>query len=250
MQIFIHENSKAMGAAAAAEGVADIARALDRQSEVAIILATGASQFDMLENLIAADLDFSRITAFHLDEYIGLPITHPASFRRYLRERVLDRIPSLKELVLVEGDAADTAAEIARLNARISQQRIEVCFAGIGENGHLAFNDPPADFDTQVPYLNVELDAACRAQQMGEGWFATLEDVPRRAISMGIQQILKSRKIILSVPDSRKAKAAALCIDGPIDPMAPASIVQSHGATSIHLDQAAAALLKPRPAEQ
>lgn len=246
MQIFIHENAQEMGRAAAAEGVADIQRALQAGGEVSIILATGASQFDMLENFVTADLEFSRITAFHLDEYIGLPVTHPASFRRYLRERVMDRIPTLKEFVLVEGDAPDTAAEIARLNALISAHKIEVCFAGIGENGHLAFNDPPADFKTEVPYLNVELDEACRLQQMGEGWFPTLDDVPQRAISMGIQQILKSKKIILSVPDTRKAKAAALCIEGPVDTMAPASILQRHPATSIHLDTAAASLLKKR----
>ncbi len=246
MQIFIHENAQEMGRAAAAEGVADIQRALQAGGEVSIILATGASQFDMLENFVTADIDFSRITAFHLDEYIGLPVTHPASFRRYLRERVMDRIPTLKQFVLVEGDAPDAAAEIARLNALISAHHIEVCFAGIGENGHLAFNDPPADFETEVPYLNVQLDEACRLQQMGEGWFPTFDDVPQRAISMGIQQILKSKKIILSVPDTRKAKAAALCIDGPVDTMAPASILQRHPATSIHLDKTAASLLKPR----
>lgn len=246
MQIFIHETAQKMGEAAAAEGIAAIAEAVQNSCQASIILATGASQFATLEAFVNSDLDFSRITAFHLDEYIGLPVSHPASFRRYLRERVLDRVPSLKEFVLVEGDAADTRAEIARLNAAIAARPIDVCFAGIGENGHLAFNDPPADFETEEPYIDVALDEACRRQQMGEGWFPTLADVPERAISMSVKQILKSKKIILSVPDLRKAAAVARCIDGPIDPMAPASILQSHGGTTVHLDTEAASLLKRR----
>ena len=172
-----------------------------------IVVATGASQFSVLAALGAAlGVDWSKVVGFHLDEYIGIAVTHPASFRRYLKERFVERVP-LKEFHYVEGDGADPEVECERLGQLIGGREIDVAFIGIGENGHLAFNDPPADFETREPYQVVELDEACRRQQLGEGWFASLEDVPRRAISMSIQQILKSRAIVCSVPDERKAKA-------------------------------------------
>lgn len=243
MRIVRHQDKAALGRAAAEEGIAAIRAAIAEHGASTIVLATGVSQFEMLEHLVAADLDFGRITAFHLDEYAGLPESHGASFRRYLRERVIDRAPAFADFHLIEGDAADPQAEVARLNTLISGARIDVCFAGIGENCHLAFNDPPADFTTDAPYLVVELDAACRRQQLGEGWFATLEDVPQRAISMSVRQIMKARKIVLAVSDARKAEAVRHAATGPVSPDHPASIVQGHADCSLHLDPAAAALL-------
>ena len=198
----------------------------------------------MLEALLEEkDIAWEKITFFHLDEYVGLPITHPASFRKYLWERFQSRLPRpVKAFHYVSGDG-NPEGECARLGAIIAEKPIDVCFAGIGENGHLAFNDPPADFETEKPYLVVELDEACRRQQLGEGWFATLEDVPKRAISMSIRQILKSRSIILTVPDERKAKAVRDSIEGDVSNQFPASILQQHADTHIFLDQASASLL-------
>lgn len=243
MDIHIHATKQALGKAAARQGAERIMQAIADNGHAVIVLATGSSQFETLDALIASDVDFSKVTAFHLDEYVGLADDHPASFRRYLRERVLDRVPNFGEFIMVEGDADDLGTEIARLNARIAATDIAVCFAGIGENCHLAFNDPPADFSTKDPYIIVLLDEACRRQQQGEGWFGHLEDVPKRAISMSVNQIMKSRSIILSISDARKAEAVRAAIEGPISPDAPASILQLHDAAFLHIDQAAAMLL-------
>lgn len=245
MDIEILPDKKALGARAASRGAELIRAAIARRGHAAIIVATGASQFEMLEALVAAPgIDWSAVTVFHLDEYVGLPITHPASFRRYLDERFVRRVGRLGMFVPVNGDAADLDGEVERLNALIGAQTIDVCFAGIGENCHLAFNDPPADFDTDAPYIVVSLDAACRRQQLGEGWFAALDAVPTRAISMSIRQILKSRALIVCVPDARKADAVAAALEGPVTPAHPASILQHHAACTIYLDPPAAAGLR------
>jgi len=243
MRVEKHANKPTLGAAAAAEGIAAINEAIATKGHAAIILATGASQFEMIEVLVKADIDWSCVTAFHLDEYTGLPDSHKASFRRYLKERFVAHAPSLKEFVFVEGDATDTAAELARLNQRIAAVDIDVAFAGIGENCHLAFNDPPADFTIEDPYIVVNLDTACRQQQFGEGWFETLEDVPNQAISMSIRQILKSGHIVLSVPDERKAEAVRDAVEGEVSNLHPASILQTHANTTLHLDAGSASLL-------
>jgi glucosamine-6-phosphate deaminase len=182
------------------------------------------------------------VTGFHLDEYVDMPVTHPASFRKYLKERFVDKVP-LKEFYYVNGDTGDPQAECDRLGRIIREKPIDVAFIGIGENGHLAFNDPPADFETEEPYLVVNLDEACRKQQLGEGWFPTLEDVPERAISMSIKQILKSKNIICSVPDERKAKAVQGTVKSEITPMIPGTALQKHPATWLYLDEASASLL-------
>lgn len=244
MDIRVHEDKVSLGKAAAAEGSEAIRQALAERGVANVILATGASQFEMLDALVREDIDWSRITVFHLDEYVGLPVTHGASFRKYLRERVMDRLAVKPSFIEVAGDAADPVAETERLGALIAQHPVDVCFAGIGENGHLAFNDPPADFDTEAPYLVVNLDDACRRQQLGEGWFPSFDDVPKHAISMGVRQILKSRHIVLSVPDARKAEAVAGAVEGPVTPMCPASILQQHPRTTLHLDTASASRLK------
>lgn len=244
MNTIIAADKAALGKAAAAAARTAIEEALAAFGQANIILATGASQFHTLDNLVQAPLDWSAVTVFHLDEYIGLPASHPASFRRYLRERLIDRVGSVRTFVEIEGDAADPDAELARLNRLIGDVRIDVCFAGIGENCHLAFNDPPADFEVQEPYIIVTLDEDCRRQQTGEGWFETIADVPQRAISMSIQQILKSRQIILSVPDERKAAAVRAAVRGEVTNLAPASILQRHPNVQLYLDPHSARLLE------
>jgi glucosamine-6-phosphate deaminase len=239
-----------LGAQAAAEGADAIRAAIAAKGECTIIVATGASQFEMLDALVAQPgIDWSKVTAFHLDEYVGLPISHGASFRKYLQDRFVSRVPSLGRFVPVNGDAADLDAELDRLNRLLEMREVDVCFAGIGENCHLAFNDPPADFEVEAPYIIVTLDEACRRQQMGEGWFPSLEAVPEQAISMSIRQILKSKRIILCVPDARKAQAVKAAVEGEITPDHPASVLQRHGNCTLYLDPPAASLLsRPRAA--
>lgn len=244
MKIIIADNKQHLGALAAEEGAQAIRAALASRGAANIIVATGASQFDTLAALIAQpDLDWSRITGFHLDEYLNMSADHPASFRKYLRERFVDKVP-LQAFHYVNGEAADPQAECRRLGELIQQHPIDVAFVGIGENAHLAFNDPPADFDTEEPYLVVNLDDACRQQQFGEGWFETFEAVPQQAISMSVKQILKSKTIICSVPDERKAEAVSKSVEGEVSPDAPASILQTHAGTTLYLDPAAASRLK------
>ncbi|WP_262028032.1 glucosamine-6-phosphate deaminase [Microvirga sp. Mcv34] len=244
MDIHIVADKRALGAQAAAEGAEAIRAAIARDGNCTIILATGASQFEMLDALvIQKGIDWAKVTVFHLDEYVGLPSSHGASFRRYLKERFIARVPMLRDFVFIEGDAVDLDAEVSRLNNLITPRHVAVCFAGIGENCHLAFNDPPANFDVEAPYIVVALDEACRRQQLGEGWFPNLESVPNRAISMSICQILKSELIILCVPDARKAVAVKNAVEGAVSPDHPASVLQQHPHCSLYLDPPAAALL-------
>lgn len=244
MEKHVLENPELMGKAAGMRAGEEIRKVLDQKGFANIILATGTSQFNTLQTLIATpDIDWSRITMFHLDEYIGLPITHPASFRKYLTERFITQVPALKAAHLIDGEN-DPVSECQRLRELIRAVDIDVALVGIGENGHLAFNDPPADFNTDDPYIVVDLDEACRQQQFGEGWFPTLDTVPRQAISMSIRQIMKSNMIICSVPDERKAAAVRDCLEEPISNMHPASILRQHPNCALYLDQAAASLLK------
>lgn len=247
MNIILHPDKQTLGRAAAKQGADAIRAAIAHRGKAEIIVATGASQFEMLQHLVAEDVDWSKVTAFHLDEYVGLDVTHPASFRGYLQERFVAPIATLGEFIAVDGNAPDLKAEISRLNARLARAEIDLCFAGVGENCHLAFNDPPADFDTDAPFLVVDLDAACRQQQFGEGWFPTLDAVPTQAVSMSVRQIMKARQIILSIADTRKAAAVKAALEGPVTNLAPASILQTHGTVSVHLDPEAAQLLAHPP---
>lgn len=242
MEINIAENPHEMGLKAGELGAQVVKDAIANHGAANIILATGTSQFDTMNTLIAdKEIDWSKVVMFHLDEYIGLPVTHKASFRRYLKDRFLARVPDLKAYHLIDGEK-DPQEECNRLNDLIGRHPIDVAFVGIGENGHLAFNDPPADFETTDPYIVVNLDEACRAQQMGEGWFPTLQDVPDQAISMSVHQIMASDVIICSVPDERKAKAVALSLTGEVTPLVPASILQNHEKCHVFLDEASAKL--------
>jgi glucosamine-6-phosphate deaminase len=244
MEIRVFETKRELGLAAAKRAAAAIGEAIARAGEARVIAATGASQFEFLDALVTTHgIDWGRIDMFHLDEYVGVSDSHPASFRLYLRERIVERVHP-RAFHFLAGDAADPAAECRRVGALLARATIDVAFVGIGENGHLAFNDPPADFETEEPYVVVELDEACRRQQLGEGWFATLDDVPRRAISMSIRQILKAREILCIVPDARKARAVHDCLDGGVTPTQPSSILQTHAATTVYLDRHSAALLK------
>lgn len=243
MTISIYSNPIELGQNAGKTGAELIRKAIDSQGFSNIILATGTSQFETLKQLLTEkDIDWSKVTVFHLDEYIGLSITHPASFRKYLLERFFNHVPQLKAFHLIDGEN-NPEKECARLSTLIQNHPIDVAFVGIGENGHLAFNDPPADFDTESPYILVDLDHACRMQQYGEGWFASIEAVPTQAISMSIRQIMKSKSIICSVPDLRKAQAVSNCLEGEISNLHPASILQSHSDSQIFLDEPASSLL-------
>lgn len=244
MELSIFKTKREMGAAAARYTAALIRGAIAERGEANIVLATGISQFEMLATLVTLDVDWSRVTAFHLDEYIGLPPSHPASFHKYLKERFADKVPALKAFHYVDGENLDPAAECRRLGQIIRSLPIDVACVGIGENGHLAFNDPPADFDTEEPYIVVNLDEACRRQQLGEGWFPTLEEVPRQAISMSIRQIMKSRYIICTAPDRRKAEPLKNAVEGEVTNKLPASILQEHPHCRILLDERAASLLR------
>jgi glucosamine-6-phosphate deaminase len=244
MEKLIYKTKQEMGAAAAADASEAIKQAIEEKGQANIILATGTSQFETIKSLTSGNgIDFSKVTMFHLDEYISLPSDHPASFRKYLKERFVDKVPALKAVHFVEGDADNPQQECRRLGDIIAKNPIDVALIGIGENGHLAFNDPPADFETEDPYIIVELDERCRGQQLGEGWFETLEQVPRRAISMSIRQIMKSVCLIVSVPDKRKAEAVKNALEGKITNMCPASILQKHPNCKIYLDTDAASLL-------
>lgn len=244
MDVAIFDSRLKLAQAAANEAAGLIRQAIAARGQAYLIAATGASQFEFLDALVLQpSVDWGQVTFFHLDEYVGLPKSHPASFRRYLQERIVDRIQPGAFLFL-NGDAPDPAAECRRVGELISRETIDVAFVGIGENGHLAFNDPPADFETEEPYLIVELDEACRRQQVGEGWFETVSEVPVQAISMSIQQILKARQVLCVVPDGRKASPVRDCLELEVSPLHPASILQQHAQTTIYLDTESAALLK------
>ena len=242
MNIEVFSTKTEMGAAAAAFGVAKLKEVLAQKGSAAFIVATGASQFEMLAELAEADLPWNRLTGFHLDEYVGLPIAHEASFRKYLWERFLSRLPLPPAAFHFLDGEVDAEGECSRVGKLIEATTVDVAFVGIGENGHLAFNDPPADFETERPFFIAELDEACRRQQYGEGWFPGLDAVPTLAITMSVKQIMKSGTIVCTVPDERKAEAVKNATQGPVTPDVPASILQEHPDCRLFLDEAAASI--------
>jgi len=246
MHISVSKDKKALGQLAGKKAAALIRLTINQNGSAAIILATGTSQFETLVQLIdEPDIDWEKVTMFHLDEYLGLPVTHPASFRKYLKERFISKV-AIRNYHLIDGET-DGQRECRRLNEIIQRSPIDVALVGIGENGHLAFNDPPADFETAEPYIIVELDEMCRRQQMGEGWFKSLEEVPRQAISMSVKQIMKSKHIICSVPDERKAEAVKNSVEQNVSNLFPASILQEHADCFLFLDKASASRLSEIP---
>jgi glucosamine-6-phosphate deaminase len=242
LKVFVDKVS--LSEAAALQAATIIRHAIQEQGRARIVVATGTSQLGFLDALTQAKgIDWRLVEMFHLDEYVDLPITHPASFRKYLLERLIRKV-KIGKFHLLDGES-DPRAVADGIGEMLRAEPVDVAFAGIGENGHLAFNDPPADLETEKPYLVVELDEACRRQQVGEGWFADISEVPKQAISMSIRQILKAREIICVVPDARKAEAVKLCFEGEIGPVAPASVLRTHPAATIYLDKESAALLSP-----
>lgn len=242
MHLRVFNDRESLGVAAAEQGAAAIRRAIAERGTARIVGASAASQFEFLEALTAApSIDWSRVELFHLDEYIGLPPTHPASFCRFLEDRLVAKT-GISVCHFLRGDE-DPAVVIRRASAAVAAAPIHVAFVGIGENGHLAFNDPPADFATEKPFIIVELDETCRRQQVGEGWFASLKDVPKQAVSMSVRQVLKAEEILAIVPGPKKASAIQTCMEGPIGAMAPASILRTHRNAAIYLDRDSAALL-------
>lgn len=242
MIVKVFRDKISLGRRAAGQASAAISRAIAQKGSARIIAATGASQFEFLDALTSTEgVDWQNVEMFHLDEYAGLSISHPASFRKYLLERLVNKT-GITKYHLLDGES-DPEATIDKVGRELSASPIDVAFVGIGENGHLAFNDPPADFTTEDPYLLVNLDDECRRQQVGEGWFANLSEVPRQAVSMSVRQITKTAEIICVVPDARKADAVKKCLEGDISPLAPASILRTHPNVTIYLDEASAALL-------
>ncbi|HEY9075862.1 MAG TPA: glucosamine-6-phosphate deaminase [Anaerolineaceae bacterium] len=243
IRVKIFRDKDAIGQAAATKVASVIRAALAEQGSAAVIFATGASQYEFLASLIQApDIDWTRVTGFHLDEYIGMDNQHNASFRRYLRERLFSRLP-FKAVHYLEGDAPNPQLECARYQELLLQQEIDLACIGIGENGHLAFNDPPADFRTPYQVHVVNLDERCRLQQVGEGHFPTLADVPKQALSLSIPAILRAKSISCVVPDLRKAEAVRCALAGSINPHCPASALQLHPNVDLYLDGESASLL-------
>jgi glucosamine-6-phosphate deaminase len=244
MKKYAFKTKEEMAAAAASSVVQAIQHAIRTKGQANIVLGTGTSQFEMYEHLVAGkDIDWLKVVMFHLDEYIGLNPGHPAGLRTYLMKHFVDRVAPLRAMYLIKGESADPAQECKRLAVLIQAHPIDVACIGFGENGHLAFNDPPADFETEEPYLVVPLEERCRMQQVGERWFQSLEQVPTRAISMSIRQILKSKHLVATVPDLRKAEAVKNALEGPVTAQCPASVVQRHESCEVFLDEQAASRL-------
>ena len=242
MRLQIYPDRLTTSQAAAAHAAESLRNTIRSKGAARIIAATGASQIDFLDALTSAPgIDWPRVEMFHLDEYVGLPVDHPASFRRYLLDRLIAKT-GITRYHLLDGER-DAALAAQRVGRTLGEAAVDVAFVGIGENGHLAFNDPPADFETEQPYIIVTLDDACRRQQVGEGWFDSVAEVPSQAISMSVRQILKAREIICVVPDARKAPAVKACVEGKVSPDTPASILQTHPRTTLYLDRESAALL-------
>jgi len=243
MLIKVFEDKKTIGRAAADQAANAIRGAITQRGTARIIAATAVSQLEFLDALTKSPgIDWTKVEAFHLDEYIGLPITHPGSFRKMLMEQLVNKT-GISRYHLLDGDAADPVRVVKEAGKQLSSAPIDIAFLGIGENGHIAFNDPPADFETEEPYIIVTLDEACRQQQVGEAWFANISQVPKRAISMSARQILKAKEILAVVPDKRKAQAIKACFEGEISPMAPASILRRHPNATVYVDTHSASLL-------
>jgi len=244
MILKIFEQRSILAYQAAQQAALAIRDAIRRKNGARIIAASAASQIEFLNELVTLpDIDWRKVELFHLDEYIGLPMDHPASFCRFLQERLISRT-GITNYHLLNGQA-DPGKMIREVSEAITASPIDVAFVGIGENGHLAFNDPPADFETDAPFITVTLDEPCRRQQVGEGWFSNLDAVPTRAISMSVRQVLKAKEILAIVPGIKKAEAIKACFEGPIRPDAPSSILRTHRNATIYLDKESACLLQP-----
>ena len=238
VEIFIKKED--MGRASASFVVGNINQAIKEKGFANLILGTGASQYPLLEVLLKERLDWAKINLFHLDEYIGLSNQHSASFRRFLKERVADKV-NPKNVYYLQGDADDIDAEIKRYEKLLKDNPVDVACIGIGENGHIAFNDPAvADFNDPAYLKVVEMDEACRKQQVGEGWFPTIEHVPGKAVTLTITAIMDCKVLCCTVPDERKSEAVYHALYGGINTSCPASILRKHDNAVLFLDRFAA----------
>jgi glucosamine-6-phosphate deaminase len=236
LKVEVYQKESDLGKAAADFTASGLRSAISKNGYANLILATGSSQFAFLEALKDKDLDWKRITVFHLDEYIGISDQHPASFRRYLKERILD-IVSPGKVYLINADAGNLEEEMMAYQNLLKKHPVDFACIGIGENGHIAFNDPPvADFNDPLWVKEVELDEACRKQQMGEGWFPTMEDVPARAVTLTVTAIMNCKTISCVVPGERKAQAVYNTLYADINESCPATILRNHPDTTLFLD--------------
>ena len=241
MKVYADKVETSKKAAQKAAGL--LSRAIDNRGQAVFLLATGMWQLEFLSYLVGMDsVDLTKTTALHLDEYVGLSPDHRASFRKYLDDKFFDKV-NVPTVHKIKGEKENPKRECARLNDIVEDLAIDVAFLGVGENGHIAFNDPPADFDTDDPYIVVELDKRCREQQVGEGWFKAVEDVPKKAISMSVRQIMRAKNIVCTVPGKRKAEAVKTCFTGEVSPERPASILLRHDNAHLYLDRESASLL-------
>jgi glucosamine-6-phosphate deaminase len=242
MKISISQTSKELGVHAAAYSAEILNRCIREKGKCRLLLSTGKSQFDTLEALVKHDVDWSKVEMFHLDEYIGISEEHPASFRKYLKERFINKV-NLGKAHLIDGNG-DIYEAICRLTEAIRQEPLDLALIGIGENAHIAFNDPPADFDTKEAFRVVALDRKCREQQVGEGWFSTVEDVPKLAVSITVYQIMQSRAIVSCVPFKVKANAIKQLIENEVTNRIPATILKTHPQFTLFLDRESASLIE------
>lgn len=244
MYITVSQSESALGVAAAREIISLLNKAIQARGEANCVLSTGASQFSTFNALLSMNMDWSKVNIFHLDEYIGLPADHPASFEKYLKERFLEKV-SPKRVFFVNG-MGDVKENIRALEIEISKHPTDVGVIGLGENAHIAFNDPPADFEIDAAYHIVTLNDTCKQQQVGEGWFTSTDEVPNRAISMTPKQIMRCRHIVAPVPDIRKAQTIYSTLSSVgVDPMVPASLLVTHPDFHLFLDQDSASLCSP-----
>ena len=244
MRVKVLQNSDQLGKEAAVFAANILRKVIQERGKARLVLSTGASQFDTLKYLVKQDVDWSRVEMFHLDEYVGLLETHPASFRKYLKERFINLI-NLQRAVLVNGED-DVAATIRFLTREIRQEPLDLALVGIGENGHIAFNDPPADFETKEAYIVVNLDENCKKQQVREGWFPTANDVPKQAISMTVYQIMQSKIIVSCVPNKVKAKAVKMTLENGVTNIIPATILKNHQDVTLFLDKESVSLVNDK----
>lgn len=241
MKVKVFKNSLQLGVDAASYCAEILNKAIEEQGKARIILSTGASQFDTMSSLVQKDINWSKVEMFHLDEYINLSESHPASFRKYLKERFVSKV-NLKKVYLINGEG-DLDSNIRELTRELLKEPIDLGLIGIGENAHIAFNDPPADFDTEEAFIIVKLDEACKKQQVGEGWFPCIKDVPEKAITMTVHQIMKCKAIVSCVPYKAKAYAIKLMLENDVTNEIPATILKKHGNITLYIDEDSASLV-------
>jgi glucosamine-6-phosphate deaminase len=244
VKLEIHPSSKELGTAAANAAAAELRQFDQLGIDIGVIFATGASQFNTLATLTSIPgLPWNRVRGFHMDEYLGIDESHPASFRRYLREKLTQRV-AMREFFEMEANAKDVKAVSLEYVRQLGLAKPQLCLLGIGENGHLAFNDPAeADFDDPLAIKVVTLDDKCRQQQVSEGWFKTLEDVPRQALTLTIPTLFRVPKLIVSVPGARKAEAVRRTLQEAISTNCPSTLLRTHPDVTIYLDMDSASEL-------